>query len=218
MKWIAIAGAGLVAALVLTRRWSPITRMAADSEFGRRHYLMVKFWRVWLLCMAAAAVLVAVAVATAPGKTSAGGDRAGTPAASPSTAAPGDAHAAAATPVPTVPVAAGGDTRAGVPPLAIAAVCLLAAGGLLAVSAASRARGRREVDEFVALHGEYGDIGEDGAAGTADETEDDDDDDDDDDAGEGGEVFDGDELVDSGAGGTVHDLSRRRRRVERRGW
>jgi hypothetical protein len=209
-KWIVVAGIGVFVVVLLGRRWSPLTRAAADDAFGRRHYVMVKFWRVWLLCLAAAAVLVAVAVATAPGKTSAGGQRPAAPAVSPSTVAGGGGHAAGATPVPTVPVAAAGDDAGGgIPPLAIAGVCVAAAVGLLAVAMASRARGRREVDEFMALDGEYLEIDEDDAAGTAGETEDDDDDDDDDNDDEDDEGAD--ELVDSGAGGTVHDLSRRRR-------
>lgn len=46
--------------------WNPTTKHAADHEFGRRHYRLVKFWRTWLVLAVAAVAAVVWLVVTAP--------------------------------------------------------------------------------------------------------------------------------------------------------
>jgi hypothetical protein len=212
-RWVIIAAIAVLLAVLLTRRWSPVTRLAADSEFGRRHHIMVKFWRLWLTLAAVAAAGVIWAVAAAPGTAPATGAH----------TAPPVTHAAPHT-------ATGGEGGTGMAPAVIVLVALGAAGVLTFASVAlGRRREQRALERFLAEGDpyEYNNpwVGASpararhavAAAGTAAayeyETEEvDDEGSEPDDEEQADEDAAGDELVDTSPDATVHPLPRRRRR------
>jgi hypothetical protein len=191
-KWVVIAVAGALVAVLLTRRWSPGTRAAADDAFGRHHYVMVKFWRVWVTLIAVAVFAFAASVALRSDRADVVGAMApATPAATSSSTT-------------TAPSGGGGSGDGSLPWWVIAVAVAVAAVGIGAVARAGvRRRERWELESFL-LENEDG-SGWQPAAPPVEDVEDE----------ETGAEGDTVELVDSVDGASVHDITRRRRRRDR---